>query len=188
MGIENGYVGVVEAVRSTAKGSLVMSVRLESDIPADDGRLVKFDTGTYDRLDHAYAQTVHKNQGATVEFSALLATVGTADVHSMLVAATRHRASSGFRMYGAESDLEHMAERLGMERLRVNALEEGRKVMPTVAPMSSPAPTTEQTTVEPTALDNEARRAHAERLWKGYRDLMDRKQAQKLDHKIRIRD
>lgn len=186
MGIENGYVGVVEAVRSTAKGSLMMSIRLESDIPADDGRLVKFDTGTYDRLDHAYAQTVHKSQGATVEHSALLATVGTADVHSMLVAATRHRSAAGFRMYGAESDLELMAERLGMERLRVNALEEGRKVAP-VAPVPSPAPASEPKAAPTTETDDE-KRAKAERLWKGYRDLIDRKPGRKVEHRIRIRD
>jgi len=187
LGVDNGSVGVVEAVRSTAKGSLVMSVRLESDIPAEDGRLVKFDTGTYNRLEPAYAQTVHKSQGATVEFSALLATVGTADVHSMLVAATRHRSSAGFRMYGAESDLELMAERLGMERLRVNALEEGRKVAP-VAPAPSPASTVEQPKVEVAAPDDDAKRARAERLWKGYRDLMDRKPGQKIERKIRMGD
>jgi len=187
MGIENGYVGVVETVRLTAKGSLMMSVRLESDIPAEDGRLVKFDTGTYDRLDHAYAQTVHKNQGATVEFSALLATVGTADVHSMLVAATRHRASAGFRMYGAESDLELMAERLGMERLRVNALEEGRKVAP-AEPAPSPAPASEPAKANLTTETDDEKRAKAERLWKGYRNLIDRKPGRKVEHRIRIRD
>lgn len=187
MGIENGYVGTVEAVRSTAKGSLIMSVRLESDVPADDGRLVKFDTGTYSRLDHAYAQTVHKNQGATVEFASLLGTVGTADVHSMLVAATRHRSAAGFRMYAAESTLEHMAERLGMERLRVNALEEGRKVAPMV-PAPSPVPVSEPAKADPSMLDDDAKRAKAERLWKGYRDLIDRKPTRKVEHKIRIRD
>lgn len=63
-----------------------------------------------------------------------LASVGRLDVHLSLVAATRHR--DNFKMYATESDLEAMQERLGMERLRVNALEEGRHV-----PTRTPRPT-----------------------------------------------
>lgn len=117
----NGTVGVVDAIKPTAKGSWVLTVRLDSN-----GRVVRLDTVTYGELDHAYARTVDKAQGATVSEAYFLASVGRMDVHLSLVAATRYR--DRFKMYATESDLDVLQERLGMERLRVNALEEGRWV------------------------------------------------------------
>lgn len=90
-------------------------------------------------------------------------------------------------MYGAESVLEHMPERLGMQRLRVNALDEGRKVAPAVH-VPSPAPASEPAGAAPSTETDDEKRAKAERLWKGYRDLIDRKPGRKVEHKIRIRD
>jgi conjugative relaxase-like TrwC/TraI family protein len=179
LGVDNGSIGVVEAVRTTVKGSLVIAMKLESDIPAEQGRVVRLDTGTYNRLDHAYAQTVHKAQGASVEKSMLFASVGTADVHSMLVAATRHRSSGGFRMYGAESDLELIAERLGMERLRMNALEEGRKQAPGTEP--DHVVTTAPSNVAPEPDGEATTRMQRERLWTGYRNLTARMLGRKVE-------
>ena len=204
MGIDNGSVGVVQVVRRTVKGSLVMSLKLESDIPAENGRVVKLDTGTYDKLTHAYAQTTHKSQGATVERTLMLGSIGTTDVHSTLVSATRHRAAQGFKLYGGELDLETMAERLGMERLGMNALEEGRKQAPKAGPSptprSKPAQTKRRQKPEPQRPDVEdkahadkaadrARKEKVDRLWKGYRDLVDREQKlrQKRGKKIGVK-
>jgi len=52
-----------------------------------------------------------------------LASAQRVDVHPGLVAATRHR--DGFKMYATNADLEVLQERVGADRLRVNALEEG---------------------------------------------------------------
>ncbi|BFI94975.1 MAG: hypothetical protein RSP_04850 [Rhodanobacter sp.] len=177
LGVVNGTVGTVEAIKATAKGSHVLSVRIESDDPAENGRMVKFDTQAFDRIDHAYAWTIHKAQGATVEKSMLLGTVGSTDVHAMLVAATRARGQ--FRMFAAESDLELMAERMGLERLAANALEEGRKgeqLSPKQSmPLERQAP----------ANDAELSEAQAERLWKGYQSIQ--RQGQRLHQQQRLR-
>jgi ATP-dependent exoDNAse (exonuclease V) alpha subunit len=84
--------------------------------------------GTYGDLDYAYARTVDKAQGATVTQSFFLASAERMEVHLGLVAATRHREQ--FKLYATEGDLELIEERLGVERLRVNALEEGRYMEP----------------------------------------------------------
>jgi ATP-dependent exoDNAse (exonuclease V) alpha subunit len=86
--------------------------------------MVKIDTSTYDHLGYAYAGTVHRSQGQTKTEAYHLASAGMTDRHLSLVAASRARAS--YKLYGAEGDLETLADRLGMDRLRVNALEEGR--------------------------------------------------------------
>lgn len=123
LGVTNGTTGTIEGVRTTVKGSLMLRVRLDGT-----NRLVKLDTATYGDLDYAYARTVDKAQGATVTQSFFLASAERMDVHLGLVAATRHR--ERFKLYATEGDLELIAERLGVERLRVNALEEGRYVEP----------------------------------------------------------
>ena len=177
LGVVNGTVGTVEAIKATAKGSHVLSVRIESDDPAENGRMVKFDTEAFDRIDHAYAWTIHKSQGATVEKSMLLGTVGSTDVHAMLVAATRARGQ--FRMFGAESDLEMMAERMGLERLAANALEEGRKREQPSPSQSLPLER------QASANDAEAPDAQADRLWKGYQSIQ--RQGQRLHQQQRLR-
>lgn len=121
MDVTNGSVGTIEGIRTTVKGSMVLRVRLDGS-----GRLIKLDTATYGDLDYAYARTVDRAQGATVTAAFFLASAQRMDVHLGLVAATRHREL--FKLYATEGDLELIEERLGVERLRVNALEEGRYV------------------------------------------------------------
>jgi len=123
MGVTNGTTGTIEGIRTTVKGSLMLRVRLDGT-----NRLIKLDTATYGDLDYAYARTVDKAQGATVTQSFFLASAERMDVHLGLVAATRHREQ--FKLYATEGDLELIKERLGVERLRVNALEEGRHIEP----------------------------------------------------------
>ena len=122
MRVANGTVGTIIKIRKTVKGSFVL------DIDLGDGSFLTFDTATYGDLDHAYARTVDKAQGATVTASFFLASSQRMDVHLGLVAATRHREQ--FKLYATEGDLELIEERLGVERLRANAIEEGRYVEP----------------------------------------------------------
>jgi conjugative relaxase-like TrwC/TraI family protein len=117
MDVTNGTTGTVETILATAKGSLVLTVRLD-----EGDRIVKLDSGTYADLDHAYAMSVDRAQGATVERTFFLAMADRLDVHLGLVAATRAR--EAFRMYVVD-DPELIEQRLGAERLRINALEEG---------------------------------------------------------------
>lgn len=121
MGISNGDVGVVTGVRITAKGSLLLTVRLESDIAAEHGRTVKLDTATYHSMTHAYAMTVHKSQGQGKQEVFHLANAAMADNQSALVAFTRSKAKGGYKLYGDKDGLEELRKKLGMERLKENA-------------------------------------------------------------------
>jgi ATP-dependent exoDNAse (exonuclease V) alpha subunit len=89
----------------------------------DSGDIVTVDPQQYRYLSYDYATTVHRSQGQTREQAFHLAAVGMTDRHLSLVAITRARDS--YRLYGAENDLEAIAERLGLDRQKVNALEEG---------------------------------------------------------------
>lgn len=79
LGIKNGTLGVIEHVNEHA-----MQVRL------DNGRSIAFDLKDYAHLDHGYAATIHKAQGATVDRVHVLATPGL-DRHAAYVALSRHR-------------------------------------------------------------------------------------------------
>lgn len=121
MDVSNGDVGVVSDVRRTAKGSLTLSVRLESDIASDNGRVVKLDTAGYQAMTHAYAMTVHKSQGQGKQQVFHLANPAMADNQSSLVAFTRSKARGGYKLYGTAEDLGELRKKLGMERLKENA-------------------------------------------------------------------
>lgn len=81
--VKNGMLGTV--VRTTSdRGDTLLTVRL------DGGREVTFGQETYRNVDHGYAATVHKSQGATVDRTLVLAT-GLMDQHLAYVAMSRHR-------------------------------------------------------------------------------------------------
>ncbi|MFF2324108.1 Ti-type conjugative transfer relaxase TraA [Agrobacterium sp. NPDC058088] len=83
LGVKNGMLGTVEHVE---KGRIV--ARLDGR----DGDSVSIPTDSYQAIDHGYATTIHKNQGATVDRAFVLAS-GTMDRHLAYVAMTRHRDS-----------------------------------------------------------------------------------------------
>lgn len=80
LGVKNGMIGrVVEA----EKGRFVAEV-------GDDKRRVEIDQRFYRNVDHGYATTIHKSQGATIDRVKVLATLSL-DRHLTYVAMTRHR-------------------------------------------------------------------------------------------------
>jgi len=81
--VKNGMLGTVTSAQSD-RGETVLSVRL------DNGRDIVFSQGSYRNIDHGYAATVHKSQGATVDRTFVLAT-GMMDQHLAYVAMSRHR-------------------------------------------------------------------------------------------------
>ena len=81
LGVYNGTTGTVQEAREGA-----LNVRLDS------GRSVRVPLNHYRDLDHGYALTVHKAQGATVDYAHVWATPGL-DRHAAYVAMTRHRQS-----------------------------------------------------------------------------------------------
>ncbi|RZN15652.1 Ti-type conjugative transfer relaxase TraA [Bradyrhizobium sp. Leo121] len=82
LGVKNGMIGkVVEAEPA----------RLVAEIGEGEGRRrVEVDQRFYRNIDHGYATTVHKAQGATVDRVKVLATLSL-DKHLTYVALTRHR-------------------------------------------------------------------------------------------------
>lgn len=81
IGVKNGMLGtVVEAEPD------VFVVEMDGDAP----RRVRFDPRAFSQVDHGYAVTIHKSQGATVDRSYVLAS-RSLDRHLAYVALTRHR-------------------------------------------------------------------------------------------------
>lgn len=126
MAVINGNVGSIERFERSPAGKLRVVVRLESDSKADEGRKVTVEPSTYAQLTHAYASTVHKAQGQGKTEVRQLANLGMTDRQLSLVAFTRTKQS--FSLYGADNDVDPqvLAERMGTDRLKTNALEAKR--------------------------------------------------------------
>lgn len=98
--VKNGMLGTVVSTGGE-RGETLLSVRL------DNGRDVVFSQESYHHVDHGYAATIHKSQGATVDRTFVLAT-GMMDQHLTYVAMTRHR--DRVDLYAAKADFEAKPE------------------------------------------------------------------------------
>ncbi|AGS20590.1 conjugal transfer relaxase TraA-like protein [Rhizobium etli bv. mimosae str. Mim1] len=92
--VKNGMLGTVVST-GDVKGEVLLSVRL------DNGSKVVFGEDSYRNVDHGYAATIHKSQGATVERTFVLAS-GMMDRHLTYVSMTRHRDRAD--LYAAKED------------------------------------------------------------------------------------
>jgi ATP-dependent exoDNAse (exonuclease V) alpha subunit len=112
LGVRNGALGTVESVSVDR-----MAVRL------DTGAEVAFAFRDYADVDHGYATTIHKAQGATVDRAQVLASPYM-DRHAAYVAMSRHRQAATLH-YGAESfaDAAALARTLGRERAKDSTLD-----------------------------------------------------------------
>ncbi|MFF0948124.1 Ti-type conjugative transfer relaxase TraA [Rhizobium leguminosarum] len=98
--VKNGMLGTVVST-GDKRGDTLLSVRL------DNGRDVVLSEDSYRNVDHGYAATIHKSQGATVERTFVLAT-GMMDQHLTYVSMTRHRDRTD--LYAAKEDFEARLE------------------------------------------------------------------------------
>ena len=106
LGVKNGMIGkVVEA----APGRIVASIGQGQGV-----HCVTVDQRFYRNLDHGYATTIHKSQGATVDRVKVLASLSL-DRHLTYVAMTRHREDMavyyGERSFKAAGGLEKLLSR-----------------------------------------------------------------------------
>ncbi|UXT00617.1 Ti-type conjugative transfer relaxase TraA [Agrobacterium tumefaciens] len=99
LGVKNGMLGTVEHVESG---------RIIAQLDGRGGDSVSIPMDTYQAIDHGYATTIHKNQGATVDRAFVLAST-TMDQHLTYVAMTRHR--DGAQLYAAQDEFTN-ADRL----------------------------------------------------------------------------
>lgn len=134
LNVVNGNGGIVEAFGRDADGRLTLTVRLESDVKADEGRRVRVVPAEYKNLQHAYASTVHKAQGQGKEKVFHLADTGMTDRQLSLVAFTRTKGA--YKLYGADTDLDprFVAERMGTDRMKANALDARKPMAPKPTP------------------------------------------------------
>lgn len=83
IGVKNGMLGMVRKISAD-------EISIDLDGNTDNRRKVTINPRTYRSLDHGYAVTIHKSQGATVDQSYVLASK-TMDKPLTYVAMTRHR-------------------------------------------------------------------------------------------------
>lgn len=105
--VKNGMLGTVVSTKDN-RGHALLSVWLDS------GRGLVFSEGTYRSIDHGYAATIHKSQGATVDRTFVLAT-SMMDRHLTYVAMTRHRDRAD--LYAASEDFESRPKWGGKEHV-----------------------------------------------------------------------
>jgi Ti-type conjugative transfer relaxase TraA len=112
MGVMNGSFGVIERIRRS-----VIQVRLDNDTR------IAFDLKDYNHIDHGYAATIHKLQGATIDRSVILADQY-CDKHAALVALSRHRHDLSMH-YSKESfeNFETLKSTLSRQRLKQLAVD-----------------------------------------------------------------
>ena len=98
--VKNGMLGTVVSTGGKS-GDTTLVVRL------DHGRDVVISEDSYRNIDHGYATTIHKSQGATVDRTLVFAT-GMMDQHLTYVSMTRHRDRAD--LYAAQEDFETQLE------------------------------------------------------------------------------
>jgi len=105
LGVKNGTLGTLQRIEHHKKGFYL-------HIKTDDGQAVRVDPQQYEHLQHGYAISVHKSQGATVNQAYVLANEGMTDKEWMYVAGSRHRESLNiYADQDTAADLEALIER-----------------------------------------------------------------------------
>ncbi|GAB3030120.1 hypothetical protein GCM10027285_10820 [Oleiagrimonas citrea] len=121
LGVTNGTVATVERIEADTQGGHRLSVRIESDIPAQDGRLVEFSTREMDALGYGYAGTVHKAQGQGKASVFWLAEGRSMSRNLGLVAFTRTK--ERLQVFTTPEGREQLAESLDEFRDKLNAVD-----------------------------------------------------------------
>lgn len=116
LGVVNGTSGIVKDVDGR-----YITLAIQSDIAKENGKIVKLDTWRNRCFAHDWTRTVHKSQGQGKEEVHMLASPKMTDNHSALVGFTRMKQK--FTLYGSHEDIAAFGRKLGVERLKENAIE-----------------------------------------------------------------
>jgi len=118
LGVKNGSLGVVERAEAGR-----LQVRLDSAKGLGLGRIVSVSMADYAAVDHGYATTIHKAQGATVDRAYVFASE-TMDRHLTYVAMTRHRDAVHLYASSVEfRDLGQLSARLSRAQAKETTLD-----------------------------------------------------------------
>ncbi|TPW26655.1 Ti-type conjugative transfer relaxase TraA [Martelella alba] len=101
LGVKNGMLGTVTEIEVDEAGA---GAAIVVQLDGRDGEAVRVPMGDYQAIDHGYATTIHKNQGATVDRAFVMASASM-DRHLTYVAMTRHRDS--VQLYASEEAFSH---------------------------------------------------------------------------------
>lgn len=118
LGVKNGMLGTVSAVEEGR-----ITARLDGKGRNGEDRVVAVPTADYAAIDHGYATTIHKTQGATVDRAFIMAS-GTMDRHLAYVAMTRHRDEA--QLYAGRDEfgnLEALTTRLSRDGAKETTLD-----------------------------------------------------------------
>lgn len=104
LGVMNGETGTLREIRQNESGDWLFHVKM------DDGKNLAFDPLRYEHIQHGYAITINKSQGATVERTYNLAGGG---LEQTYVQMTRHTAAAHLIM--TEDQLDRAADQSGVD-------------------------------------------------------------------------
>jgi len=89
LGLANGDRGIIQNFETTRAGTFV-TMALQSDVPEKNGKVIRLNLSTFDRIDHAWANTNHAAQGQGKDHVFWLASAGpNLDRNMAMVAFTR---------------------------------------------------------------------------------------------------
>ena len=118
LGVKNGTLATLVRISTNRQGECEMTAK------TDDGHSVRFSPTTengYNHLDHGYAMSVHKAQGATVTNAYLLASDSMGDREWAYVGASRARESTC--LYCTTQMKERLAQTFGRSRQKNTSLD-----------------------------------------------------------------
>ena len=114
LGVKNGMLGTVDHVEPGRPGVGPRIIATLDGPSGAEGRSVSVSMDDYQSVDHGYATTIHKNQGATVDRAYVMASK-MMDRHLTYVAMTRHR--DGVQLYASQEEFTTAGQTLAAGRL-----------------------------------------------------------------------
>lgn len=118
VGVQNGMLGTI-----VETGGNKLTIALDDKGQDAKANTLTISTKEYDDIEHGYATTIHKSQGATVDRSYVLAS-RTLDRHLAYVAMTRHRQET--KLYASSEEFgsfTHLSNKLSRARPKQSTLD-----------------------------------------------------------------
>jgi len=123
LGIINGDEGKILSVSARADGTTDFQIRLMSDVPSTNGKVISFNTKDHCRLSHNYAISIHSSQGQGRNEVFKLISENAKMENSNLDLVSFTRCKRDYKIVGSESDLSMLAEKLEKEQVKMTTLD-----------------------------------------------------------------